>query len=112
MQTSMRERVPIEIKELAQRQAAICKIFSSAQRVLILWLLAEQEKSVSEIAFAIGASLQSISQHLRRMKDRGILESRREGHLVYYRIADNELPRNCLLLANIPQVRWPEVLSE
>ena len=46
---------------LAQRQATLCKVFSSAQRVLILWFLIEGEHTVSEIAGALGASLPSTS---------------------------------------------------
>jgi len=55
---------------------------------LILWVLAKGEKSVGEIAAAVEASLQNTSQHLRLMKDRGILTGRREGQTIYYRIAD------------------------
>lgn len=92
-----------ETQELAEHQAAVCKVFSSAQRVLILWFLAEKERTVSEIAEAIGASLPSTSQHLHLMELSNILTSRREHQNVYYRIADNEMLQNCLVLANRPQ---------
>jgi DNA-binding transcriptional ArsR family regulator len=82
----------------AERRAAICSIFANAKRVLILWSLAEQEKSVTEIALAIGASLQSTSQHLGLMKRHSILESRREGQTVYYRIAQNVSLQGCVLM--------------
>ena len=90
------------IKLLAQRQAALCKVFSSAQRVLILWFLAVGEHTVSEIAGALGASLPSTSQHLHLMELNDILESRREKQNIYYRLADNDLLRSCLVLANLP----------
>jgi DNA-binding transcriptional ArsR family regulator len=99
----MRPGINAEIRELAQRQSALCKIFSNAQRVLILWFLSGGERTVSEIASAIGASLPSTSQHLHLMELNEILESRRERHNIYYRLEDNELMRNCLVLTNLPK---------
>ena len=104
----MKSSFPVEIQELAERQAMLCKVFSNAQRVLILWLLAEKEKTVSEIAEAIGASLPSASQHLHLMELSNTLESRRARQNIYYRIADNELLQNCLVLANRPKVKLIE----
>lgn len=88
----------IDLKASAESQASICSVFANAKRVMILWSLAEQEKSVSEIASAIEASLQSTSQHLRMMKKMGILDSRRDGQTIYYRIVLNGLTERCQLL--------------
>ena len=88
----------VEQKALAERQAAVCSIFANAKRLMILWSLAEQEKSVSEIALAVEASLQSTSQHLHLMKNMGILDSRRDGQTIYYRIVRNEIMERCQLL--------------
>ena len=105
----MKPDLPPEIQDLAERQAALCRIFSNPQRVLILWLLAQRERTVTEIALAIGASLQSTSQHLRIMGFRNIVESRREHHNIYYHIADNERLKNCPVLANSPKDKLMEV---
>jgi DNA-binding transcriptional ArsR family regulator len=88
----------LDLKASAESQASICSVFANAKRVMILWSLAEQEKSVSEIASAIEASLQSTSQHLNLMKKMGILDSRRDGQTIYYRIVNNELAERCQLL--------------
>ena len=93
----------VEVEALAERQAAVCSVFANAKRVMILWSLAGQEKSVSEIALAIEASLQSTSQHLRLMKGMGILDSRRDGQTIYYRIVDNGVMERCQLLLRIQQ---------
>jgi DNA-binding transcriptional ArsR family regulator len=79
----------------AERQASICSVFANAKRVMILWSLAEGEKSVGEIASAIEASMQCTSQHLHLMKNMGILASRREGQTIYYRIVKNALAEKC-----------------
>jgi ArsR family transcriptional regulator len=89
--------------EMAKQQAEICKIFGSSTRILILWALDGREMSVSDIAEMADTSLQNASQHLRLMKDRGILISRREGHSNYYRINDHELMQGCTVLRQAMQ---------
>jgi len=95
--------------ELAEKQADIFSIFSNAKRVLIFWALDGREMSVNEIARVIDSSLQNTSQHLRLMKGKGILTSRREGHTVYYRIADNEIGKYCLLILRDNMERLTDV---
>jgi DNA-binding transcriptional ArsR family regulator len=92
-----------KLLELAESQAAICGVFGNAKRLLILWTLGKREMSVSEIASAIDCSLQNTSQHLRLMKDKDILASRREGHTMYYRIKPNEVVEGCRLLLQARQ---------
>jgi DNA-binding transcriptional ArsR family regulator len=101
-----------EIQTLAQQQASLCKVFSSAQRVLILWFLAEGERTVSEIAEALGASLPSTSQHLHLMELNNVLEFRREKQNIYYRLADNDLLRQCVVLANLPKDKLAALIPE
>jgi ArsR family transcriptional regulator len=92
-----------EILALAESQAEICGVFSNANRVLILWALGEREMSVGDIASAIDCSLQNTSQHLRLMKDKDILVSRREGQTIYYRAQQNKLMEGCRLLLQARQ---------
>jgi tRNA 2-thiouridine synthesizing protein A len=87
-----------QVLEFARQQAEICKVFGNANRVLILWVLGDREMSVGDIAEAIESSLQNTSQHLRLMKDKGILASRRESHTVYYHAADHKLMEGCRIL--------------
>jgi tRNA 2-thiouridine synthesizing protein A len=84
--------------KFARQQAEICKVFGNANRILILWVLGDRELSVGDIAEAIDSSLQNTSQHLRLMKDRGILVSRREQNTIYYGVADHTLMEGCRLL--------------
>jgi DNA-binding transcriptional ArsR family regulator len=93
----------VDLKASAERQASICSVFANAKRVMILWSLAEQEKSVSDIASAIEASLQCTSQHLRLMKKMSILDSRRDGQTIYYRIVNNDFTEMCQLLFQMHQ---------
>lgn len=74
----------------AQEQAQYCQVFSNARRILILWVLGRDEMTVSDIASEVGASLQNTSQHLRLMRDRGILSSRRDGQAIFYHVVNND----------------------
>ena len=79
-----------DVREEAYRQAALYRLLGCDKRLMILWLLSEGEMAVGQLAENIESSLQNVSQHLRLMKDSGILESRREAQTVYYRLADSE----------------------
>jgi ArsR family transcriptional regulator len=79
----------------AKEQAKLFRIFGNSRRILIFYLLLEHELSVGEIADQVGASMQNTSQHLRLMKDKGIVSSRRDGQTIYYRIPDNQLSDCC-----------------
>jgi len=107
--TTMEPNRNKELEKQARRQAEFCQIFSSARRVLILYSLIGQELSVGDIASTVGASLQNTSQHLRLMKEKGVVSSRREGQTIYYRIAENELMKDCLLVWKAHQM---EVMFE
>ena len=83
------------MKGLAEERANIYRIFSNDKRILIFWLISEEERSVNDIAETIGTSIQNTSQHLRLMKDKGIVESRRNGKEIYYSVANNEVGDFC-----------------
>lgn len=79
------------LRNQIEEQAEIHQVLSNPVRLLILCALAEKEMSVGEISEQIGATLQNTSQHLRLMKDKGVLETRREGQTIYYQIAPGEM---------------------
>jgi DNA-binding transcriptional ArsR family regulator len=92
-----------KLQDLAERQAGVCRLFGTAQRVLILWIISEGEQTVSQIAQAIGASLSSTSQHLRRMELTNVVKSRRERQNIYYQLADHEMLADCRILCSRPR---------
>jgi ArsR family transcriptional regulator len=78
-----------------KEQAEIHQVLSNPTRLLILRSLVENEMSVGELAEKIGATMQNTSQHLRLMKDKGILEARRDGQTIFYQIAISEMGESC-----------------
>jgi len=105
----MQPNLPFEIRLQAEHQAAHCRVMGNPQRILILWLLAERERTVTEIAEAIGASLPSASHHLRILEFSNMVKTRREHHNIFYHLIDNELVKNCPALSNSPKVELTEV---
>jgi predicted transcriptional regulator len=105
----MQPGLPSEIQLLAEHQAGHCRVMGNPQRIMILWFLAEGERTVTEIAEAIGASLQSASHHLRILEFSNMVKTRREHHNIFYHLIDNESVKNCPVVANSPKVELPEV---
>ena len=83
------------LRNLVEEQAELHQILSNPCRLLILRLLEKETLSVGEIAEQIDATLQNTSQHLRLMKDKGVLEARRDGQTVFYQIAASAIGQNC-----------------
>lgn len=99
----------VAVREMAEEQAEICRVFANPTRIMILWAVAEQERSVGEISQAVEASLQSTSQHLQIMKQKKVLTSRRDGQTIYYRLSDDVTARCQLVLeAATKRVTLPE----
>ncbi len=71
--------------------ARVGKALSSPKRLEILDLLAQGERNVEEVARETAVPMGSASQHLRALRDAGMVESRREGLFVYYRLAGEDV---------------------
>ena len=74
-----------EVDELA----GLFRVLSSDTRLRILHAIARAaETPVGNIADEVGASPQTVSNHLQRMADQNIVATRRDGNRIYYRISD------------------------
>jgi DNA-binding transcriptional ArsR family regulator len=80
-----------ESKKRCARVALILKTLAHPQRLFLLCRLAKGEATVSELRSASGASQSLISQHLTRMRREGIVQARRDGNFIHYRIVDPKL---------------------
>ncbi len=76
--------------------AGILRALANERRLMVLCKLVEWgEASVGSLAEAAGLSQSATSQHLAKMREEGLVEFRREGQTLWYRIAE---PRTELLL--------------
>jgi DNA-binding transcriptional ArsR family regulator len=69
-------------------KAKVFKVFSDPTRLKILELLREREYNVSEIMTALNLKQSTVSQHLRMLKDCGVVENKKEGREVIYSLRD------------------------
>jgi DNA-binding transcriptional ArsR family regulator len=75
----------------AARVAELFRSFSDTSRVRLLSALTEQELNVGTLAGLVGISESAISHHLRGLRQMGIVQARRDGKEVYYRIDDSHI---------------------
>lgn len=87
-----------EFDRIFRIHSDFCMIFSDEKRLRIMWLLKSGERRVNEIADYLGITIQNASQHLRLMKDKGAVISRRDGHAVYYKIANSKFLQGAELI--------------
>jgi DNA-binding transcriptional ArsR family regulator len=108
---SLKPSLPEATLSKAEQQSALFRVFGNPQRLLILWLLEEQERTLTEIALALGLTQLSASHHIRILEFHKLVHSRQEQEqgLVYYELVDRESLLNCRIFANKPQVMLAEV---
>src|SRR5437867_8979872 len=68
--------------------ARIGKALSNPNRLELLELLAQGERTVDSLATEIGQSLANTSQHLQALRQAALVDSRKEGLFVFYRLSD------------------------
>lgn len=69
------------------------KALANESRLLVLCLLAEKERSVSELEQFLAMRQPTVSQQLARLRLEGLVETRRDGKTVYYSLADENTRR-------------------
>jgi len=76
------------MRSAAEEAAELLRSIGSPYRLMILCLLMENEKTVTEICEAIGARQSLTSQHLTRLRLDGLVTAERRGHFAYYSLND------------------------
>jgi ArsR family transcriptional regulator len=72
----------------AAHVAELFRAFSDTSRVRLLSALSRGEYNVGALAGAIGISESAVSHHLRGLRQMGLVQARRRGKEVFYRILD------------------------
>jgi DNA-binding transcriptional ArsR family regulator len=90
-----------EIIEKCDEVSAVLKSLSHPVRLKVLCRVLDGESSVNELTEFCGIAQSAMSQFLIRMRGEGLLESRKEGTHVFYRIADSRTKK---LLRSIKEI--------
>ncbi len=79
----------------------LLRAMANENRLMILCLLAEGERSVGEIETMTGARQPTVSQQLARLRADGLVESRRDGKTIYYSLISRRTRRVLALLDDL-----------
>lgn len=93
--------MPGRTDRLERLHATVCKALSDTKRLVILDALRQGELSVGELEERLGASQANVSQHLRVLRSKHLVDSRREGQRVYYSLASPKIVEALDLLAEV-----------
>lgn len=73
--------------------ASMLRALAHEARLLVLCELAVDERSAGELVERSGLSQSALSQHLGKLREQGLVTTRREAQSIYYRIADPKAGR-------------------
>lgn len=86
--------VSVELEQLmrnARKASDFLKALSHENRLLLLCLLAEKERSVGELENILSLRQPTVSQQLARLRYDDLVTTRRDGKTVYYSLADENV---------------------
>ncbi len=78
-------------REVDLLHASICKGLSDPKRILILYALQERSMYVNELAEILNVPQPTVSRHLKVLRERQLVATRREGPSVLYSLADDRV---------------------
>jgi len=78
-------------RRIFELQARLCQVLASPKRLEILYTLKGSEMTAGDLAKAVDVTMPNLSQHLSLMKQHGLVESRKEGLNMYYRVASDQI---------------------
>jgi rhodanese-related sulfurtransferase/DNA-binding transcriptional ArsR family regulator len=89
--------------------ARVGKALGSPHRLELLELLAQGERTVDSMATETGLSLANASQHLQALRQAALVDTRKEGVFVYYRLADPAVFDLCAALRRVAEHRLADL---
>ena len=84
-----------------QRSAVLARALADPKRLCVLECLGEGEFSVRDLSDRVGCHVPNMSQHLAVLRNPGLVLTRRDGNVIYYRLADPRILEACRLLQSI-----------
>ncbi len=79
-------------------KARLIDVLANPKRLHLLDLLAERERTVSELADELEIAQAATSQHLAVMRKAGVVETRKDGNFVFYRLASPKIAEACAVM--------------
>ncbi len=89
-----------ELDAVFDSVAAYFAVLSEPTRLKIMHAVCDDERSVTQIVAATGATQTNVSRHLNLMYRSGVLARRRDGNQILYRVADATMVELCRTVCN------------
>lgn len=89
--------------------ALVGKALANPHRLELLELLAQRERTVDSLANETEMSIASVSQHLQTLREGGLVESRKQGLFVHYRLAEPSVFELSRALRSVAEQRLAEL---
>ncbi len=94
-------------REQAGQAVGLLKALANESRLLIMcYLIEAEEMSVGELVEKVALSQSALSQHLGKLREEGLVATRRQSQTIYYRVSD---PKAAQLLALLHDLFCPEL---
>jgi DNA-binding transcriptional ArsR family regulator len=90
-----------DMQDHASDAAELMKALGNESRLMILCILAEGEQSVGDLNTMVPLSQSALSQQLARLRQQGLVETRRESQTIYYSLSSGPADRIIKLLHEI-----------
>jgi len=90
--------IPDEMSQHAAEAELFLKQLANKTRLMVLCTLLDKELSVTQLLDNINVSQPVISQHLALLRESNMVDTRREGQTIYYRLADERVKQTISLL--------------
>ena len=87
-----------DLQPVYRMHAELCKALANEHRQALLHAIGDGEKCVGDLAAEIGISVHNVSQHLRVLKERRLVASRKDGQTVYYHVTNMKFIQACALI--------------
>lgn len=75
-------------QEIIQLEADFCAALSDPTRIFILYALNEQPRNVTELTTELGIPQPTTSRHLKVLRERGLVDTERQGTVITYHLVD------------------------
>ena len=82
---------PVLKEEVIQLEADFCAALSDPTRIFILYALNERSQNVTELTNELGIPQPTTSRHLKVLRERGLVDSERQGTVITYHLADRRV---------------------
>ncbi|MHA7899191.1 MAG: ArsR/SmtB family transcription factor [Henriciella sp.] len=92
---------PAQLEENASAAARFLKSLANEHRLMVLCQLVDGERSVGELLDGSTLSQSALSQHLSKLREQNLVQTRRQGQSIFYAISDPAVAKLMMTLADI-----------